>query len=68
MPGEEVLGVFDEQRVDVHHMTLDLPVVGAPTQLDQRPGDDVDEAPGELAKCRRVAFTAQLASDAGGDF
>ncbi|MNM65061.1 hypothetical protein D3C81_764840 [compost metagenome] len=49
-------------------MPLDLQVVRAPAELDQRSGDDVDEAPGELAKRCRVAFTAQLAGDARGDF
>ena len=68
MAGEEVLGIFNEQRVDVHHMALDLQVVGAPAELDQRPGDDIHEAPGELAKRRRVAFAAELAGNPSGDF
>ncbi|MNH18098.1 hypothetical protein D3C79_777920 [compost metagenome] len=49
-------------------MALDLQVVRAATELNQRPRDDVDEAPSKLAKSRRVAFTAQLAGDPGSDF
>ncbi|MNN47860.1 hypothetical protein D3C81_1623000 [compost metagenome] len=49
-------------------MALDLQVVRAPAQFDQRPGDDVDEAPGEFAKCRRIALATQLAGDPGGHF
>src|SRR5690606_19220121 len=63
---EKVFGVFDEQRVDVDHVALDLQVVRAPAEVDQGAGDDVDEAPGELAKRRRVAFSAELPGDARG--
>ncbi|MNP04551.1 hypothetical protein D3C76_964690 [compost metagenome] len=66
--GEEVLGVLNEQRVDVHYMPLDLQVIWAPAQFDQGPGDDVHKTPGELAKGCRVAFAAQLPGDPGGDF
>ncbi len=45
VPGEVVLGVLDEQRIDVDDMALDQQVVGPLPQLDQRPRDDVDEAP-----------------------
>ncbi|MCY1185952.1 hypothetical protein D9M73_267770 [compost metagenome] len=47
-------------------MPLDLQVVRAPTQLDQGPGDDIDETPGELAKRCGIAFTAELPGDARG--
>ncbi|MNO91151.1 hypothetical protein D3C76_826910 [compost metagenome] len=56
--GEEMLGVFDEQRVDVHHMALDLQVVRTPAQFDQSPGNDVHKTPSELAKRCGVAFAA----------
>ncbi|MNI57203.1 hypothetical protein D3C73_1122500 [compost metagenome] len=48
--GEKLLGVLDEQRVNVDHMPLNLQVVRAPTQFDQGAGNDVDEAPGKLAE------------------
>ncbi|MOA04947.1 hypothetical protein D3C78_1245200 [compost metagenome] len=62
--GEKLLGVLDEQCVDVDHMPLDLQVVWTSTQLDQSPGDDIDETPGELTKRRRVTFTTELPCDA----
>ncbi|MNL09151.1 hypothetical protein D3C87_1299000 [compost metagenome] len=58
MVGKEMLGVFDEQRVDVHHMALDLQVVRTPAQFDQSPGNDVHKTPSELAKRCGVAFAA----------
>ncbi|MNV83780.1 hypothetical protein D3C71_1776040 [compost metagenome] len=62
--GEKLLGVFDEQCVDVDYMPLDLQVVRASAQLDQCAGYDVDEAPGELTEGRRVTFTTELPGDA----
>src|SRR3546814_18995042 len=46
--GEVVLGVLDEQRVDVDDVTLDQQVVRPLPQLDQGARDDVYEGPGEL--------------------
>ncbi|MNN86506.1 hypothetical protein D3C81_2039340 [compost metagenome] len=62
--GEKLLGVLDEQCVDVDHMPLNLQVVRTSAQLDQCAGDDVDEAPGELTKGRRVTFTTELSCNA----
>ncbi|RML48297.1 hypothetical protein ALQ97_200068 [Pseudomonas savastanoi pv. glycinea] len=61
---EELLGVFNEQRVDVDHMPLDLQVIRSPAQLDQGTGNDVDEAPGEFAEGCGVALAAKLPGDA----
>src|SRR5690606_15334607 len=66
LAGEQVFGVLDKQRVDVDHVALDLQVVRAATELDQGAGNDVDEAPGEFPKGRRVALGAELAGDARG--
>ncbi len=66
--GEVVLGVLDEQRVDVDHVPLDQHVVRALPQLHQGAGDDVDEAPRELAERRAVALARELARNAGGHF
>ena len=63
-----MLGVLDEQRIDVDDVALDQQVVRPLPQLDQGPRDDVDEAPGELAERRAVAFARELARDARGDF
>ena len=63
---EVVLGVLDEQGIDVHHMPLDQQVVGPLPQLDECTGDDVDEAPGELAKRRGIALAGELAGNARG--
>ncbi|MCY1511712.1 hypothetical protein D9M68_461490 [compost metagenome] len=60
--------VFDEQCIDVDDVTLDQQVIGALAQLDQGARDDVDEAPGELAKGGTVAFAGELAGDTRGDF
>ncbi|MNG01785.1 hypothetical protein D3C84_847780 [compost metagenome] len=54
--GEVFLGVLDEQRIDVDHVLEDLFVVRAPAERDQGTGDDVDEAPGEFAEGRGIAF------------
>src|SRR5690606_30355042 len=62
----QVFRVLDKQRVDVDHVALDLQVVRAATELDQGAGNDVDEAPGEFPKGRRVALGAELAGDARG--
>src|SRR3546814_2443895 len=62
--GEVVLGVLDEQRVDVDDVTLDQHVVRALPQFHQGAGDDVDEAPGELAEGRAVALAGKLPRDA----
>ncbi|MNF96726.1 hypothetical protein D3C84_795220 [compost metagenome] len=56
VPGEVMLGVLDEQRVDIDHVALDQQVVRALAQLDQGAGDDVDEAPGELPKRCAIAL------------
>ena len=64
--GEEVLGVLDEQGVDVDDVALDQQVIGAPSQLHQGAGDDVDEAPGKFPKGRAVALAGELAGDARG--
>ncbi len=45
-------------------MALDLQVVRTSAQFDQSAGNDVDEAPGKLAKGRGVAFTAELPGNA----
>lgn len=58
--GEVVLGVLDEQRVDVDDVPLDQHVVRALSQFHQRARNDVDEAPGELAERRAVAFAGKL--------
>src|SRR3546814_13130548 len=62
--GEVVLGVLDEQRVDVDDVTLDQHVVRALPQFHQGAGDDVDEAPGEIAEGRAVALAGKLPRDA----
>ena len=59
------LGIFDEQRIDVHDVAEDLLVVRADTQRAQRAGDDVDEPPGELTERRAVAFAGELAGEGG---
>ena len=59
--------VLDEQRLDVVDVPAYLGVVGAPAQVDQGAGDDVDEAPGEFLERRRVALGGQLVGDARGD-
>lgn len=67
MLADVFLGIFDEQRIDVHDVAEDLLVVRADTQRVQCAGDDVDEPPGKLAERRAVAFAGELAGDAGGD-
>ncbi|KWT95166.1 hypothetical protein APY03_2517 [Variovorax sp. WDL1] len=62
--GEVVLGVFDEQRVDVDDMPLDQHVVRALPQFHERAGDDVHEPPRELSERRAVAFAGELPRDA----
>src|SRR5690606_16136592 len=64
--GEKVLGVLDEQRVDVDDVALDLQIVGASPQLHQGAGDDIDEAPGEFAEGSAVALAGKLAGNACG--
>ena len=64
--GEVVLGVLDEQRVDVDDVALDQQVVRPLPQLDQGARDDVDEAPGEFAERGAVAFARELSGDARG--
>src|SRR3546814_1731135 len=63
--GEVVLGVLDEQRVDVDDRPLDQHVVRTLPQFHQGAGDDVDEAPGKFPESRRVAFTGALPCNAG---
>ncbi len=62
--GKVVLGVLNEQRVDVDDVALDQHVVRALPQFHQGAGDDVHEAPCELAERRAVAFAGELPRDA----
>ena len=62
-----IAGVLDEERLDVGDVLPDLVVVGAPAEGHERPGDDVDEAPGELPEGRAVARRGELARDPGRD-
>ncbi|MNZ05623.1 hypothetical protein D3C78_223490 [compost metagenome] len=66
--GEIVLGVLDEQRVDVDDVALYQQVVRALPQLHESARNDVYEAPRELAERRAVAFTGELPRNARGDF
>ena len=58
--------IFHEQGFDIVDVTPYLLVVRTAAQRHQRPGDDVDEAPGELLEGSRVAFAGQLVGDPGG--
>ena len=53
---EVALCVLYKQGVDIDHMLEYLLVVRASTECYQSAGNDIDEAPGELAKCCGVAF------------
>ena len=59
--------VFDEELVHVHDVPGNGAVIGAPAERDQGAGNDVGEAPGELAKRGGVALTRQRIRDAGRD-
>ena len=63
-----MLGVLDEQRVDVDDVPLDQHVVRALPQLHQGAGNDVHEAPCELAERRAVAFAGELPRHPGRHF
>ena len=57
---EERVGVAHRQLVDVHHMTMDDPVVGPLAERGQGAGDDVHETPDELAEHRALALARHL--------
>ena len=65
---EGVPGVLHEQGFDVIDVTAHLLIVGPASQGHQGPGDDIDEAPGELLEGGGVALAGELVGDAGGDF
>ena len=58
--------VVGEQRLDVGHVAGDRRVVGLAPEADEGAGDDVGEAPGELAKGGGVPRRGELGRDARG--
>ena len=67
MTGQKDAGVVDKQLVDVDNVTGDTGIIRALAQRHQGAGDDVNEAPRELAEGGGVAFGGKLPGDAAGN-
>ena len=57
-----------KQIADIVHVTLDKAKVWTLPQRDQRPGNNIDEAPGKLFKCGAVAFATELTGNTRSHF
>ena len=58
--------VLDEERLDVGDVLPDPLIVRTPAQGHERPGDDVDEAPGKFAEGGTITLGGELIGDPSG--